>query len=212
MRFYKEPILIPEDKRVVFLRVNSDNVSPYFEDSGKWDNDAKRVEELNSVGIFGVNGACVSIGYIGAFIAIFSFCKSPKILLMETNSDDVLYNSFTEMATRRANILQVFSIEQFERYAKHYNEFLPLVGLYAKCERIRRLTHRGHFMIARLIKIKLYHEMLKSLAIKFPEYKEVYHGMIYDGILFEICKIFKIPYQYWLNRLTIRVHRYSNLF
>lgn len=75
MKFYNTPIHIPEEKRIVFLRVNSGDSSPYIKDGGKWNENAKRVEVFNSEGIYGVNGGCVSIGYVMAFISIFSFCK-----------------------------------------------------------------------------------------------------------------------------------------
>lgn len=205
MRFYKTPIHIPEEKRVVFLRVNSGNTSPYLGNSGKWDYEAKCVEELNTLGIYGVNGGCVSVGYVMAFISIFSFCKSPKILLMETNEDDVVYNSFTEMATRRANILQVFSIEQFERYAKHYKAFSPMVELYSKCEPLRKHFYRGHYAIWRIKRLKLYRDMYKLLSTQFPEYKYIYEEIAYKQTLREISACFKIPFLIWLSMLCYRL-------
>ena len=229
MKFYNTPIHIPEEKRIVFLRVNSGDSSPYIKDGIKWNENAKRVEVFNSEGIYGVNGGCVSIGYVMAFISIFSFCKYPKILLMETNEDDVLYNSFTEMATCRANILQVFTIEQFERYAKHYNVFLPMIDLYSKCKPLRESFYRGHYSIWRLKRLKLYKEMYQSLSLKFPEHKYVYEEIIYKQYLRELSICFKSPFV-WLimvckglflgkqhdpgliKKPQIYAHMYSNIY
>lgn len=78
MKFYNTPIHIPEEKRIVFLRVNSGDSSPYIKDGIKWNENAKRVEVFNSEGIYGVNGGCVSIGMLWHLFPFFHFANIPK--------------------------------------------------------------------------------------------------------------------------------------
>jgi len=153
MDFYRTRFDIkPENKMIVF-RINDSNNSPRkttwkdgVENIPNWDYSAGSLSESNGVGVYAVYGLSLALGYDLFFRMYLSTIKQDadlKILLLEVDKNDIIFQNEFEISFSRANIKNVFSKESFIRFCKQVPGFVNVEKCFLDSEHPLSLFQQG---------------------------------------------------------------------
>ncbi len=136
MKFYNTINTIASENRRFAIRISNLNPNEMFCIS-KWDFNAKSVCEYGNMGIYGMDLPLFSMGFdffARLLIACCSNTDNIRFILLEIDKDDIVFKSMTELSFRRANMLKVFTIDEFLKFTKScklfdYNHISTMVQL-----------------------------------------------------------------------------------
>lgn len=174
--FSKKAIEIPTAKKLLVLRINSGDVSPYIKNRDKdfvWDYNAKSVADDSQEGIFGIRVDYLSVGFdfhVRVIFASIPMNVHPKILLLEINRDDIIDNSkITEISFRRANIIKVFSLSDFQLFSMFVPQLSYIPHLFDECMPLRLMYQKKDYMNWVEAMKENFNEMFERLSKVFPQ-------------------------------------------
>ena len=124
MIFSQQTYFIEETRKRYAIRISNMNQNNMFISHG-WDFNAKSVSDA-SMGIYGILLQMFNLGFDGFFrflIACSSNIEDVRIQIFEYDVNDIIFQTFEEMAVKKANIIKTFTTDQFVAFAKEFDLF-----------------------------------------------------------------------------------------
>lgn len=118
MKFFNTTKAIASENRRFAIRISNLNPNEMFCIS-KWDFNAKSVCEYGNKGIYGMDLPLFSVGFdwfARLLIACCSNTDNIRFILLEIDKNDIVFKSMNELSFRQANILNVFTIDEFLKF------------------------------------------------------------------------------------------------
>lgn len=176
LEFSDRAIDIPVSKKIFVLRVNSGTTSPYIKNHECeyiWDYNAKSVTDDSSLGIYGIRADYLSLGFdfhLRTIFASMPIGEKPIFILMEVHCDDVIERTkLTEISFRRANIVQVLTLENFRLFSLFLPELAYIPQLFKDCEPLRWIYKREDYTNWVNGMRRMLDGMFEKLSKQFPK-------------------------------------------